>query len=400
MRSGAWLTDDRLHGYCYVLISTFALAIAVFVSLSDGRNDPWGRPIGTDFSNVYAAGVLVREGRPADPYDPAKQHATEKKLFGADTPFYGWHYPPFFLLVAAVLAALPYAWALIIWLLLTFSAYLTAMYATLQRRDALLFASAFPAVLVNIGHGQNGFLTAALLGGALTLLNAWPVLAGALIGLLAYKPQFGVLIPLVLLATGRWRTILAASATVVVLAALSWLTLGGEVFSAFAESTTFSRVVALEAGAIGWEKVQSIFSAFRSIGASTDLAYAAQGILLLVLAVSLVRLWRSDAEHELKAAALATACLLATPYVMDYDLMVVAIAIGYFVKHGLSRGFLSYEISVVALAFAASFAARVIMGWTGVPLGLISLLAFYVLILRRAAADRGPSRSGLNVARA
>jgi hypothetical protein len=57
-----------------------------------------------------------------------------------------------------------------------------------------LIAAAFPAVFVNIGHGQNGFLTAALLGSALLSLDRRPWLAGALIGLLAYKPQFGVLI--------------------------------------------------------------------------------------------------------------------------------------------------------------------------------------------------------------
>ena len=55
-------------------------------------------------------------------------------------------------------------------------------------------------MFVNVGHGQNGFLTAALLGGALHWLDRRPWLAGVLIGCLAYKPQFGVLIPVALLA--------------------------------------------------------------------------------------------------------------------------------------------------------------------------------------------------------
>ena len=76
----------------------------------------------------------------------------------------------------------------------------------------LLLALAFPAVFVNIGHGHNGFLTAALIGAGLLMLDRRPILAGILFGLMAYKPQFGVLIPLVLAATGRWRAFLAARA--------------------------------------------------------------------------------------------------------------------------------------------------------------------------------------------
>ena len=138
---------------------------------------------------------------------------------GREVPFYGWHYPPFFFAVAVLVAALPYAWGLAIWLAASLAAYLAAMRAILPRPETLLIAAAFPAVFVNIGHGQNGFLTAALLGGALHLLDRRPWLAGVLIGCLAYKPQFGVLIPLALLAGGRWSTIAAAVATVAALLA-------------------------------------------------------------------------------------------------------------------------------------------------------------------------------------
>ena len=62
-------------------------------------------------------------------------------------------------------------------------------------------------MLINIGHGQNGFLTAALLGGALVVLDRRPILAGILIGLLVYKPQYGLMIPIVLAVSGRWRAL-------------------------------------------------------------------------------------------------------------------------------------------------------------------------------------------------
>ena len=213
---------------------------------------------------------------------PALQHEAEKAIFGGrEVPFFGWHYPPFFFAVAVIVAAFPYAWGLAIWLAASFAAYLAAIRAILPRPETLLIASAFPAVFVNIGHGQNGFLTAALLGGALQWLDRRPWLAGVLIGCLAYKPQFGVLIPVALLAGARWRTIGAATATVTALLALSFVTLGGGVWHAFADSTTFTQTVVLEQGGTGWEKIQSIFSAVRMWGGSVHLAYAVQIALAL-----------------------------------------------------------------------------------------------------------------------
>src|ERR1700733_9621485 len=225
--SGQWLTAARARGYSLILLGIYAIAVAGWIALSDGLIDRNGKPLGTDFSDVYAAGTLTWQGRPAEAYQPALQHAAEKAIFGGrEVPFYGWHYPPFFFAVAVVVAAVPYAWGLAIWLAASFAAYLAAIRAILPGPQTLLVAAAFPAVFINIGHGQNGFLTAALLGGALHLLDRRPWLAGVLIGLLAYKPQFGVLIPLALLAGGRWSTIGAAVATVAALLALSFVTLG------------------------------------------------------------------------------------------------------------------------------------------------------------------------------
>jgi len=389
LRSGDWLTVARARSYSLTLLGLGALAIASWIALSDGLVDRNGKPLGTDFSNVYAAGQLTWQGRPAEAYDPPLQHAAEKAVFGGrEVPFYGWHYPPFFLLIAFLVASLPYAAGLSIWLASSFAAYLAAMRAILPRRETALIATAFPAVVVNIGHGQNGFLTAALLGGALHFLDRRPYLAGALIGLLAYKPQFGVLIPIALVAGGRWRTIGAAAATMASLLALSFATLGEGVWHAFAQSTTFTQTVVLEQGDTGWEKIQSIFSAVRMWGGGIQLAYAVQIALAITLATSLAWLWRGDAAFELKAAALSLASLLATPYVLDYDLVVAGVAIAYFARLGLRRGFRDYEISLLAVAWLAPLLTRSVAQVTAIPLALLTLLTLYVLILRRAALDR------------
>ena len=389
LRSGDWLTDARMRGYSLILLAIGTLALVGWIAASDGLIDRNSKPIGTDFSNVYAAGTLIWQGRPAEAYEPARQHAAEKAVFGGrEVPFYGWLYPPFFFVVAFLVASLPYAWGLAIWLAASFAAYLAAMRAIAPRPETLLIAAAFPAVFINIGHGQNGFLTAALLGGALRWLDRRPWLAGVLIGLLAYKPQFGVLIPVALLAGGRWNTIGAAAATVAALVAVSFVTLGGGVWHAFADSMTFTQTVVLEPGGIGWEKIQSAFSAMRMWGAGVRTAYAIQIALALMLAASLAWLWQSNALFELKASALATASLLATPYVLDYDLVVLAVAIVFFVRHGMNRGFHDYEISLLAAAWVMPLLSRAIAGVTGIPLGLLALLALYVIIVQRAVRDR------------
>ena len=395
LRSGQWLTAARARGYSLILLGICAITVAGWIAMSDGLIDRNGKPLGTDFSNVYAAGTLTRQGRPAEAYEPALQHAAEKAVFGGrEVPFYGWHYPPFFFAVAVVVAAVPYAWGLAIWLAASFAVYLAAIRAILPGPQTLLIAAAFPAVFVNVGHGQNGFLTAALLGGALHLLDRRPWLAGVLIGLLAYKPQFGVLIPLALLAGGRWSTIGAAVATVAALLALSFAALGGGVWHAFADSMTFTQTVVLEQGGTGWEKIQSVFSAVRMWGADVHTAYAVQIALALLLVASLAWLWQSDAAFELKASALATGSLLATPYVLDYDLVVLAVAIAFFARHGLSRGFRTFEISLLAAAWIVPLLARAVAGSTGIPLGLMTMLTLYALILRRAIIERAGSTIG------
>ncbi|WP_315835381.1 glycosyltransferase family 87 protein [Bradyrhizobium prioriisuperbiae] len=394
LRSGGWLTPARVCGYSLLLLGMTLAGLLAWVALSDHGIDRNGKPLGTDFSNVYAAGVLTLSGQAADAYDPPRQYAAERAVFGGrEVPFFGWHYPPFFFVVAALVATMPYAWGLALWLATSGLAYLATIRAILPNRsiafDIGLAALAFPAVLVNIGHGQNGFMTAALLGAGLHLLDRRPALAGLLIGLLAYKPQFGVLIPLVLLVSGRWTTIAAAAATVGALIAMTFAVFGAGVWQAFFASMTFTQQVVLEQGGTGWEKIQSIFSATRMWGASLPVAYAVQSALALALAASLAWLWRSDAGRELKASALATACLLATPYVLDYDLVVLAVSIAFFVRHGLTHGFRDYEISLLAAVWTVPLITRSVAGVTGIPLGLIVVMALYVLTLRRAVTDIG-----------
>ena len=382
--TGAWLTPSRMRGYSAVLLAAYLIASILWIALANGLVDRNNKPLGTDFSNVYAAGMLASIGKPDVAYDWPSEHAVEKAIFGRDVPFFGWHYPPQFLLVAAILALVPYGWALALWMATTLSAYIAIIRVILPQPTAVLVALAYPAVFVNLLHGQNGFINTALLGGALLLLDRRPITSGVLIGLLAYKPQFGVLIPLMLLATARWTVVAAASATVLAACTVTLSMFGTKVWVAFAASTTLTRHVVLEAGSIGWEKMQSIFSAVRMWGGGVDLAYMAQGALALGVAAGLIWLWRSEAAVDLKALALAVAALIATPYVLDYDLMILAVAIAFYVRHGLARGFHNFELSLLAFAWITPLLSRPLAKATGIPLGLTAQIVLFIMALGRA----------------
>jgi len=385
--TGAWLTPSRMRGYSAVLLAAYLIASILWIALANGLVDRNNKPLGTDFSNVYAAGMLASNGKPDVAYDWPSEHAVEKAIFGRDVPFYGWHYPPQFLLVAAILALVPYGWALALWMATTLSAYIAIIRVILPQPTAVLVALAYPAVFVNLLHGQNGFINTALLGGALLLLDRRPITSGVLIGLLAYKPQFGVLIPLMLLATARWTVVAAASATVLAACTVTLSMFGTKVWVAFAASTTLTRHVVLEAGSTGWEKIQSIFSAVRMWGGGVDLAYMAQGALALGVAAGLIWLWRSEAAVDLKASALAVAALIATPYVLDYDLMILAVAIAFYVRHGLARGFHNFELSLLAFAWIAPLLSRPLAKATGIPLGLTAQIVLFIMALCRARRE-------------
>jgi len=388
LRDGEWLTAERARLWAIALLLASLAAVLYILATAEGLNDYQGRPIGTDFSNVYAAGSYVLEGRPEAPFDSPTQHAREREIFGVATPFYGWHYPPFFLFVAALLAVLPYLPALALWQGATLAFYLLCIRAIVGREKRnlwLLLAIAYPAVFINLGHGHNGFLTAALMGFALVLLDRRPVVAGILFGLLAYKPQFGLLIPLVLIATERWKTFAAAAATVGMLALAATLAFGPQVWPAFFASTAFTREVVLEAGNTGWHRIQTVFSWVRMWGGPIPLAYTVQILVTLALSIGLVWLWRSGTSMAIKASGLIIASLLATPYSLDYDLMALAPAIAFWASEGISRGFRSWEKTTLAAIWIVPLVARSFAEATLIPLTAPLLLAAFVLLLRRAA---------------
>jgi hypothetical protein len=369
-----------------MIVGTLTSLAFLFVT-AHGTLDRLDRPLGTDFSSFWTAGSMALEGRAALSYDWPSHWAVQKHTHGIDM-FFPWSYPPIFLLVAAAFAALPYVPALLAWQGASLLAALMAFRAILPQPRALLFAFGFPGVLVCLGHGQTGFLTGALLACGVLALPRNEVLAGIFFGLLAYKPQFGLLIPFVLIAGGYWRAIAAAAATVLASLAATLPLWGWPVWQAFLDSIPLTQKVVFEAGDTGFEKFQSIFAWVRLCGGPLRLAYGLQGIVTLGALAGCVWIWHSPVAHRLKGAALLTGVLLSSPYVLDYDLIAFGLALALFAAHGLERGFRPWEKTFLALAWIMPVAAREIARLTYVPLGFLTLAVIFLLIMQRARFER------------
>jgi alpha-1,2-mannosyltransferase len=388
LRDAPWLTADRATAYCRV-IGAVCLAAAVgglswSLLVTGGLIDPAGRPLGTDFVSFYAASELALGGQPAAVYAMADHAAAQQRAVGPVADYFAFFYPPIYLLLVLPLATLPYAPALILWLGATGFAYWRAIGALLGRHGPSLAVLAFPALLANAGHGQNAALSAALFGFAAFQMDRRPALAGLCIGLLAYKPQLALLAPFILAAGGRWRTILAAAATVIAVAAATWLAFGTATWTAFlAQAPLASTALAEEM--VGSEKMVSVFAAIRMLGGGASTAFAVQACATAAVAIVVCHAARR-ADGAATGAMLAAAAPLASPFVLDYDLLVIAVPLAWTFAQARDTGFLPWEKTVLGAAFILPILARSIAALTGIPIAPAVLVLLLAVVVRRAAA--------------
>jgi len=390
-------TQDTILRTLHLILFALCVAnIAWLVAMYAGGNfllDSESRPRPVDFVSVWAAGRIALEGQAETAYDWTILEEMQNAAVGFEFPGrYNWHYPPTFLFVAAALAVFPYLTALVLWIALTFPLYLVTVRWIAGHPLGWPLAAGFPATLATIAAGQNGFLTASLIGGTLGFLERRPVLAGICLGLLTYKPQFGLLFPIVLVATRQWTVFWVAALTGVVFAAASWLAFGTDAWVAFLDWLPVTSNAFLSEGHAELGKLQSVFAVVRVMGGAESLAWTLQTILALLVAAALCVLWRGKAAFELKAAGLATGTLLATPYVYLYDTVVLAVAIAFLLRLWLAVGFRAYELAGLAMA------AALIMAFTflRVPFAFGSALIVFALVFLRAwpsIASRGRSRA-------
>lgn len=409
LRDARWLNAERVRGYSLIFLLVSAAGFLGWIALSHGLIDRNGKPLGTDFMSFYAAGRLALDGHAPDAWRPLAHHAAENRIFHRDLGYWAFFYPPAYLLACAPAAFLPYEAALVVWL----SATTAAMLATVRRwlstvHDApvLLPLLAFPAVWINLGNGQNAALTTAVFAGGCLLLPKRPWLAGALFGLLAVKPQLGLALPFLLALSGRWKTFLAAGLSAAGLSLAALPLVGTDGYLAFLHNAPLARAT-LEQGLVPPSSMVSLFAAVKVLGGGNGLAYAAQAVCAaatLGVAAWLVRRHHPDAAAF--CALAASASLLVSPFLLDYDLLLAALPLGWLGLQGMKNGFRPWEKLSGLAAFATPLLARGLASGLHLPVMPFAMLALFAVIVRRIArpatdahSRKGGTTNSLRVAR-
>jgi alpha-1,2-mannosyltransferase len=344
----------------FVALEVDYVAIAKSLSWAMPSIDAYGYAIGRDFLNTWMGGRSAFAGGPAPWFDAATYNAALRELTDrADFPPHFWSYPPHLILLIWPLGRLPYMPAYLLWCVGGLALYLFAAWSGGVGRKSMLFLAVAPAVTVNVFFGHTGFVTAALLIGGLAQLDRRPLLAGVLFGLLTIKPQFGLLLPVLLVVTGRWRVIAAAIATTVALVAATALWLGTDVWSDYVRLVVpQQRWILEEAGAFGWSTVASAYVNARLIGLPEAAAWAVQGVTSAGALVMVVWAFWRRRDAVLANALFVTATFLFSPWMLTYDLVVFGWVIallrqrgdGTAVDQGLIVGLWMLPVAMLALA--------------------------------------------------
>jgi hypothetical protein len=380
--TGEWLTLSLMFTAGIASLTLCLGALLLLFVTATGDLDMFGRALGTDYSGFWSAGRMAVEGRASEVYNWSLLYDFEQQKFGASVPLTVFAYPPSFLLLTAVLALLPYLLSFMVWQLATLAPTVWLVARILPDRIAVLLAISSPAVLRNLAHGQNGCLTAFLLGAGLWQLDRRPVLSGVLFGCLVYKPHLGLVVPLLLIVRRSWLSFSAAGLTALFIVLVSVLAFGTSIWQIYLDSLPFFRHALVDSGAPGYERMQSAFATVRMWGGSLTLAYLVQtSVTVAVLSICAYLVIFSSAN--VRNAAVCAAAVLVTPFVLDYDLVLIGLGIVFIVADGRAYGFRDWEKTTLALIWIMPGLSRALAESAMIPGGPMASLALLALAIAR-----------------
>jgi alpha-1,2-mannosyltransferase len=377
------MASPRLRVGMVVFAMVMAGSMFLFALSVCGVGRPDGKPIGIDFVAYWAAARLALQGQWQALYDNTVIEAFERAHVTLSGPGYlAFYYPPPFLLLCLPLALLPYVAALFVFIGAQAALLWTALRRILPGTEFVLPIVAFPGFVINAFSGQNGGLTASCFAGAMIFLDSRPLLGGACLGALVYKPQMALAVPVALLAARRFRATAAAAGTAGGLCVLSYVAMGAGPWRGFLTNAGAARGD-LEHLAQKWRMMDSFYADVRLSGGSLSVGYGGQILLAAVALMILVVLcWRRPGAAP-EGAALAATALLVTPFLYDYDFVVLAGPLAWLTASAARGGLLRGEAVLLPILYLLPLASIAVRFGFGVPLAPLFVLIALLLILRR-----------------
>jgi len=377
VREATWFGRERAVGYGRVVVLAFLPSLVWYYLQAFG-------PDGTDFLAFWSAARLTLAGDPAAAYDPAAMQGLQQAL-GRETwfPFLN---PPPFLAVVLPFGALPLAWALPAWVVVTYAAWLFAARRLVP--GGFWPIAAYPGAMMAAWHAQSGLLVSALLIGGLANLARRPILSGVLFGALVIKPQTALLLPIALAAAGQWRTFAAAAVTAALLTLASVVVFGPQTIAGFlAVTDTMGQLL----GAPSDASLLRQATVFAAVALWTGLgpAMVVQAAFSLAMIAIVWRVWRGPGDPLGKAAVFAIAAVLATPYLYQYDLPLLILPVCWWVRDAMRTGWRAWERVGLAAFYWSPLVLRALAFPLGVNLTPWALTAALLILMTRLRAAGG-----------
>jgi alpha-1,2-mannosyltransferase len=393
--------------------------IKYFHEISDGSH------FGGDFIGFWNAAHRVRHGDIAAIYDPDTWQRILSSTTGSVS--ISWFvYPPFSLFGLWPLGDATYNEAVLAWSLVPLAFYFTLIVLLAKRSGlaagvnpacennwsrtqayAVHIAFSLPFLSANLFSGQIGAIIAVFFLGAAYFWPTRPVLAGICIGLLAIKPQLGLLIPFALLASGQWRIIAAAVTTVLSLIVLSTIWLGAAIWTDyFRMSQVFGDFVGR-----GYDQIKQLtvspYVSLQGAGMPAALAGLLQVVISVAVLTVIIQVFRQrrsdkkllekeDGRLDLRLALLAAGTLLATPYSLSYDTPLLMLSVIPLLARNWREGWDGIELASVTALVMLPYAQLLAEG-SHVPFAFLALSLWFGVLYRRFQRKDQPQPAGLQI---
>jgi hypothetical protein len=303
------------------------LAICVVVkTVWFSRLGMWHARDLVDFDAFHIVATRVWLGDVDQAYQFAKLINMQREASGGVDSFMPWTYPPQFNLLLAPLALIPTGVAYFLFTALTLTFYVAVLRRVAGSNFVLLLIILFPAMGITMACGQNGFLTAGLIGLVCLFFEERPILAGLALGLMVIKPHLAVAFAVYAILRRCWIVVTTAGAVVLISSAVCTTVFGAKIWTGFLQSVHDSSIF-LEQGYYPLYRMISFYAALRTAGLSAWGAFLGQGVIaVLALGIIPAALYRKmPARSSLGLTAMVSVCI--SPYAYDYDFLIFGIGL-------------------------------------------------------------------------
>jgi hypothetical protein len=342
-RGGSFEPGHALRPPAVVLVPGLLMSFYVWLNLLTtipypGKIGLDYNTLGTDWMVFYGAIRSVLDGNAPLIFDGDRftdfLNTTFADWLSKPLAYRPWAYPPSFLLMLLPFAPLGFFGSYVAFQVVTAALLALALRssATTAVPASALFVTALicPASAINAINGQAVFLVAALIVGGFTLLERRPWLGGLVLGLLTFKPQFCILVPIALVAAGQWRALLASGLSALAMMIASGLVFGWDLwirwFPLIIENLVSPNEKWIEFGRM-WG--HSVYTCAVLLGAPDRVASWLQLLVTLGAAISVVLAFRSRLGTREKIAVFLAATVLAAPHSGPYDITLLVIAAAF-----------------------------------------------------------------------